>query len=166
MRVLDFEDGAFDTVLMLGNSFGYFSDEDNVRALSEAYRVLADGGFFCVEISNMEKYLDTMEPFAVEIVEGRFFSRLQCEWRKCWDPASQRVTTHEKHSIAETGEVLYEGPYDVRLFDFAEISRLLKRLGLREVASLPFSPDRGSLVDGLGETYGALEEVLFVGGIK
>lgn len=166
MRVLDFEDGTFDTVLMLGNSFGYFSEEENLRALSEAYRVLADGGFFCVEISNMEKYLDTMEPFAVEIVEGHFYSRLQCEWSKSWDSASQRVTTHEKHSIADTGEVLYEGPYDVRLFDYAEIAELLQNLGLRKLASLPFSPGRDSLADGLGETYGALEEVLFVGGIK
>lgn len=166
MRQLDFEDGAFNTVLVLGNSFGYFSEDDNLRALSEAYRVLADRGFFCVEISNKEKYLDTMEPFAVEIVEGQFYSRLKCEWSKSWDPASQRVTTHEKHSIADTGEVLYEGPYDVRLFDFVEISELLTQLGLRKIASLPFSPDRGSLADGLGETYGALAEVLFVGGMK
>jgi len=166
MRQLDFEDGAFNTVLVLGNSFGYFSEQDNFRALSEAYRVLADGGFFCVEISNKEKYLETMEPFAVEIVKGHFYSCLKCEWSKSWDPASQRVTTHEKHSVADSGEVLYEGPYDVRLFDFAELSGLLTQLGLRNVTSLPFSPDRDSLADGLGETYGALAEVLFVGGIK
>ncbi len=166
MRQLDFPDGSFSTVLVLGNSFGYFSEEDNLRVLREALRVLSGDGFFCVEISNKEKYLETMEPFAVEIIEGRFYSRLKCEWSKSWDPASKRLTTHEKHSIADSGKVLYEGLYDVRLFDNAEIAGLLENLGLRRLASLPFSPGRESLADGLGETFGALEEVLFVGGIK
>lgn len=166
MRQLEFEDGSFNTVLVLGNSFGYFSDEDNLRALSEAYRVLAEGGFFCVEITHKERYLETLVPFAVEIVNGRFYSRLKCEWRKSWDPASQRVTTHEKHSLANTGEVLYEGPYDVRLFGYAEIAELLQGLGLRSVGKRPFAPGRESLTEGLGETFGALEEVLFVAGIK
>lgn len=166
MRRLEFADGSFNTVLVLGNSFGYFSDEDNEKALSEAFRVLAKGGFLCVEITNKERYLATLEPFAVEIVRGRFYRKLKCEWRKTWNPASRRVTTHERHSVPDTGEVLYEGPYDVRLFDYAEIATLLESLGLRGVAHLAFSPGRESLADGLGETFGALEEVLFVGGIK
>ena len=166
MRKLDFADGAFNTVLLLGNSFGYFSDEENFSALSEACRILCNGGFFCLEITNKDMYLDTFEPFAEEIVEGRFNSRLKCEWRKSWDPFSQRVTTWEKHSTAETGEVLYEGPYDVRLFDRLEIIGMLENLGLRSVTCVPFSPGRESLEQGLGETFGAMEEILFIGGMK
>ena len=166
MRQLEYPDGAFQTVLVLGNSFGYFSDEDNLRALSEACRVLCDGGFFCLEITNKDEYLDTFEPFAEEIVEGRFHPRLKCEWSKSWDSDSKRVTTLEKHSVADTGEILYEGPYDVRLYDQEEIAGLLGNLGLRSVACLPFSPGRENLPQGLGETFGALEEILFIGGIK
>lgn len=166
MRELDYADESFATVLILGNSFGYFSDEDNLLALSEACRVLLDGGFFCLEITNKDSYLDTFEPFAEEIVEGRFHSRLKCEWNKNWDPISQRVSTREKHSIADTGEVLYEGPYDVRLFDQIEIVGMLEKLGLRSVTCLPYTPGKESLSQGLGETFGALEEVLFVGGTK
>ena len=166
MRQLKFADGAFRTVLSLGNSFGYFSDEENFRALGEAYRVLRDGGFFCLEITNKEKYLATLEAFTEENIQGRFFPRLKCEWRKSWDPTSKRVTTQEKHSLADSGEVLYEGPYDVRLFDHEEIVGLLENLGLQSVACLPFSPGREGLPKGLGETFGALEEILFVGGIK
>ena len=166
MRRLDYPDESFASVLILGNSFGYFSDEDNFRALSEACRVLREGGFFCLEITNKDSYLDTFEPIAEEIVEGRFHARLKCEWNKSWDPVSQRVSTREKHSIADTGEVLYEGPYDVRLFDQIEIVQLLENLGLRSVTCLPFTPGRESLSQGLGETFGALEEILFIGGIK
>ncbi len=166
MRQLDFQDGAFQTALILGNSFGYFSDEDNLLALSEACRVLDDGGFLCLEITNKEPYLATLETFSDEIVEGRFFPPLKCEWQKSWNPGNGRVTTQEKHSVAATGEVLYEGPYDVRLFDQDEIVGLLEDLGLRSVACLEFSPDRASLAPGLGETFGAMGEVLFVGGIK
>ena len=113
-----------------------------------------------------KRYLQTLEPFAEEIVEGRFYPRLKCEWRKSWDPASKRVTTQEKHSHADSGEVLYEGPYDVRLFDHEEIVGLLESLGLRSVTSIPFTPGRESLEKSHGETFGAMEELLFIGGIK
>lgn len=166
MRKLNFADETFNTVILLGNSFGYFSDEENLSALSEACRVLRKDGFFCLEITNKEEYLETFEPFMEEIVEGRFYSQLKCEWRKSWDPVSGRVTTREKHSVADTGEVLYEGPYDVRLFDNTEIASILENLGLRSVTCQPFSPGRESLAQGLGETFGALEEILFIGGIK
>lgn len=166
MRRLDFDDSTFNTALMLGNSFGYFSDEENVAALREACRVLSAGGFLCLEMTDKQKYLSSFEAHAEEIVEGRFHSRLRCEWSKRWNPDSQRLTTHEKHSVADTGEVLYEGPYEVRLFDEEEITGLLESLGLRSVTCLPFSPGKDSLAEGLGETYGALEEILFVGGIK
>lgn len=166
MRALRHPDESFATVLILGNSFGYFSDEDNWRALSEAIRVLKRGGFFCLEITNKASYLESFEPSAEEYVEGRFHTRLKCEWNKSWDPASRRVSTHEKHSIAETGEVLYEGPYDVRLFDRSEMIDMLEDLGLGSVTCLPFTPGRESLSHELGGTFGALEEILFVGGIK
>ena len=166
MRSLDHADQSFATVLMLGNSFGYFSDEDNLRALGEACRVLQRGGFFCLEITNKVSYMEAFEPVEEEFVEGRFHPRLKCEWSKTWDPASQRVTTYEKHSVADTGEVLYEGPYDVRLYEQDEIVAMLESLGLRKVTCVPFTPGRESLTEGLGETFGSLEEVLFVGGTK
>lgn len=166
MRSLDFPDGSFQTVLILGNSFGYFSDADNAMALNEACRVLAKGGFLCIEITNKELYLDTFETFMEEIVHGRFNNRLKCEWRKSWDASSQRVTTWEKHSDADSGKLLYEGPYDVRLFDHQEFVGMLAGQGLQSVTCIPFSPGRESLEQNLGETFGAMEEIVFIGGIK
>ncbi len=166
MRRLPFLDRSFETVLILGNSFGYFSDEENFQVLRESLRVLKPGGFFCLEITNKPHYLERFEPEEEEIVEGRFHERLRCEWRKHWDPESSRVTTWERHSAADSGQLLYEGPYDVRLFDEAEICGMLESLGLKNIRTLALSPGTESLGDGLGETFGAMGEILFVGGIR
>lgn len=166
MRQLDFADGAFRTALILGNSFGYFSDQENLQSLREACRVLGDGGFFCLEISHKDRYLAGLESFSEEYIEGRFHPRLKCEWSKSWDGNSRRVTTIEKHSIAASEEILYEGPYDVRLYDQDEISGLLEDLGLRHITCMSFSPGHEILPVELGETFGAMEEILFIGGVK
>ena len=57
LRALQFTDGVFQTALILGNSLGFYSDEQNVRTLREAHRVLKDGAFLCLEITNKERYL-------------------------------------------------------------------------------------------------------------
>ncbi|HWV56105.1 MAG TPA: class I SAM-dependent methyltransferase, partial [Longimicrobiales bacterium] len=50
MRALPFADGSFDAVFNVFTSLGLFArDEDDVRALSEARRVLAPGGRFLLE---------------------------------------------------------------------------------------------------------------------
>jgi D-alanine-D-alanine ligase len=166
MRRLSFEDDSFDTVLILGNSFGYFSDEENLTALRESLRVLKPGGFFCLEITNKQHYLESFEAEEEEIVEGRFHDRLRCEWRKAWNPESRRVTTWERHSLADTGKLLYEGPYDVRLYDEQEIREILEALGLMDVKMLALTPGKDGLANGLGETFGAMGEILFIGGIR
>jgi D-alanine-D-alanine ligase len=166
MRNLEFPDGSFRTAVIFGNSFGYFSDEENIGTLREVHRVLGDGGLFCVEITNKERYLETLEPVEQELIESERFGRLKSEWRKTWDGARSRVKTWEKHSSAISGKILYEGPYEVRLYDKVEMEELLRGIGFRSVVSLAFSPARDSLANGLGETFGAMGEVLFAGAMK
>ncbi len=166
MRELLFADGSFGTALLLGNSFGYFSDEDNLRSLCEIHRVLRPGGFFCIEITNKEAYLGSMAAFEREQVRGRYFDRLECEWRKSWSESTKRVTTWERHTQATTGRILYEGEYDVRLYGRAEILDLLGLVGFSRLETLAHAPDRATLGDGLGETWGALGELLFIGGTR
>ena len=53
MRVLAFRDGAFDTVVNLFTSFGYFDrDEQHFAVLQEVARVLARGGRFAMDFLN------------------------------------------------------------------------------------------------------------------
>ena len=45
----------FDLVLLMGNSFGYFeNDEGDVRVLEEIQRVLKVGGVLCVDLTDGE----------------------------------------------------------------------------------------------------------------
>ncbi len=166
MRELHFADGSFGTALILGNSFGYFSEEDNLRALCEVHRVLRPGGFFCLEITNKEAYLGSMVEFETEEIRGRYFDHLRCEWRKSWDEETKRVTTWERHSRAGTGRTVYEGNYDVRLYDREEILEILRLVGFRRIEALAHTPGRELIAAGQGETWGALGELLVIGATK
>lgn len=52
MRYLPFKHGAFDNVINLWTSFGYFSDEENRRVIREVSRVLRNGGNFLLDTFN------------------------------------------------------------------------------------------------------------------
>jgi D-alanine-D-alanine ligase len=162
LRQLQFADGAFASVLLLGNSFGYFADNENLAILREMRRLLHPGGLLCLEITRRDAYLATLVPYEEEIVLGRLHDRLRCQWWKSWDEASQRVITRERHSLPDTGEVVYEGPYDIRLYGWQELHGMLRRTGFRSPIRAPFTPAAKSLDGGLGETFGAMSEVLFV----
>ena len=162
LRRLGLAPGSFDTALLLGNSFGYFSDEENRAILEQIRRILRPGGLLCMEITNRDAYLERFEPYQDEVVRGRHYPELRCQWWKRWDPQTRRVHTIERHSHAATGEVIYEGPYDVRLYGWRELRGLLGEAGFPEPVRAPFTPALDSLAGGLGETFGAMSEVLFV----
>ncbi len=165
MRHLPIRDGCFRTVVLLGNSFGYFPEEQNLDVLCEAHRTLAPGGFFCMEITDRDAYLPNLRPFERERIQSRAFGELESSWTKSWDPATRRVHTWERHCRLSTGEVLYEGAYDLRLYGRDEIGQLLRAADFRAVGFHQGSPRELALAEGLGETLGAAGQVLFVGAL-
>ncbi len=165
LRRLQFRDGTFHTALLLGNSFGYFNDGENQAILREIRRVLASPAFLCLEITHRDNYLDALQPYEEEMVEGQLHPPLRCQWWKSWDPAIRRVITHERHTLAETGEVVYEGPYDMRLYDWPELRQILLSAGFTDLSRTSFTPPTTTLGSGLGSTFGAMSKVLFVGAV-
>lgn len=166
MRLLPTRDSFYRTAVLLGNSFGYFPENQNLRILREVYRTLDSGGFFCMEITDREAYLPTLKSFEEESIDSNAFGKLDSSWSKTWDASTQRVNTWESHRRHSTGEVLYEGSYDLRLYGREEISHLLEQVGFNSVTYQSRSPSELELQDGLGETLGAASEVLFVGAVK
>jgi len=162
LRRLMLAEDSFDSVLLLGNSFGYFDDVENRAMLDEMRHILRPGGLLCLEVTHREAYLAALEPYEEELIHGQRHERLRCQWWKSWDPESQRVETLERHSHADTGEVVYEGPYDVRLYSWRELRRLLVSAGFQSPVRASFAPPVETLQGGLGETFGAMAEVLFV----
>ncbi|MGH8905603.1 MAG: class I SAM-dependent methyltransferase [Egibacteraceae bacterium] len=51
MRAMPYS-GAFDAVVMWGNSFGYFDDDKNRQVLAEAYRALRPGGRLLLDMEH------------------------------------------------------------------------------------------------------------------
>jgi len=166
MRRLPTRSSYYRTVVLLGNSFGYFPETQNLSILREVYRTLDSGGFFCMEITDREAYLPNLKPIETESIDSETFGKLDSSWSKKWDASTQRVNTWESHRRRSTGEILYEGSYDLRLYGRDEISRLLEQVGFGSVTYQSRSPSELELQDGLGETLGAASEVLFVGAVK
>lgn len=162
LRQLGLAAASFDSVLLLGNSFGYFSDDDNRAILDEMRRILRPGGLLCMEITHREAYLAALVPYEEETIRGHRHDGLRCQWWKSWNPGSRRIVTMERHSRVDTGEVVYEGPYEVRLYGWRELRRHLLASGFGSPRRMSFSPSIETLAGGLGETFGAMSEVLFV----
>ena len=162
LRQLMLAEDSFDSVLLLGNSFGYFDDDENRVMLDEMRRILRPAGLLCMEVTHRDAYLAALEPYEEELIHRPGHDKLRCQWWKRWDPVLRRVKTLERHSRADSGEVVYEGPYDVRLYGWPELHRLLVEAGFHKPVRSSFKPAVETLEGGLGETFGAMSEVLFV----
>ncbi|MCZ7646732.1 MAG: class I SAM-dependent methyltransferase [Planctomycetota bacterium] len=87
MRALPFASGAFDAVVNLFTSFGYFEDEaENRRALGEAARVLRPGGVLLLDFLNLPHTLANLAPSSERAAGGETL----VETRR-YDPARGRI---------------------------------------------------------------------------
>lgn len=72
MRVLPFRQEAFDLVVNLFTSFGYFDDDaSHERVIQEVARVTAPGGSFVLDFLNTEHLRDTLVPYDERDIGGR-----------------------------------------------------------------------------------------------
>lgn len=162
IRDLPFAERSFSSALLLGKSFGYFSDEQNLDLLRQIRARLRPGGLTCLELPDREPYLASMP--GVETVErprldnGRETGEtLRSEFRCHWHAEAQRLVVRETHVIAESGRCLWEGSWDVRLYSADEIVELARAAGFREVLASEIR---------LLDAPGAKSDVLIVGAIR
>ena len=157
LRQPPFESSAFGSALLLGKSFGYFSERRNLELLRDVCAMLAPGGFFCLELPDREPYLASMQPVETEERVRANGERLRSVFRCRWSDASRRLLVRESHLLPERDEVFWEGEWDVRLYGAEEIERLLLAVGFAEVLVVPTR---------LVEAQGAKSDVLIAGAIK
>ena len=87
MRCLPFADSTFDWVLNFFTSFGYFETErENFQVLEEVVRVLVAGGRFLIDLFNVERVLETLEPRETRELNGR-----RVEIERWYDARAQRI---------------------------------------------------------------------------
>jgi D-alanine-D-alanine ligase len=141
-RTLPFEDDAFDVVLLLGNSFGYFdATADDHAVLDEVRRVVKSGGRVLLDITDGDY---TRKHFDRRSWEWADDQHLVCRERELAD-GDQRLVTREIIIDAEHG-VKKDQFYSERLYGRRGISRLLQDAGFCNVvfASLAGESERNA----------------------
>jgi SAM-dependent methyltransferase len=114
MRALPFAEGEFDAVINLFNSFGYFSQKDNLRSLREFARVLKPGGRLLIETANPGVLAETVEEHPRTRQEV-FDLSLTEEWG--YSPETRILTNHAVIRLA--GRSIRRS-YRIRLYTLAE----------------------------------------------
>lgn len=120
MRRLPFEDGAFDGVVNLFTSFGYFeSDAENEAALREAVRVLRPGCRLVLDFFNLKPTLAKLVAQTeslmgrTQVVEQRGYDPVRKRLEKAitlraFDGCSKRLTESVRAYAPEELEKLFE----------------------------------------------------------
>ena len=124
-RALPYEDNAFDVVLLLGNSFGYFdAARDDQVVLQEVRRVLVPGGRVLLDLTDGDYTRKEFHPRSWEWTSDQ---HLVCRERELADGGT-RLVAREIVIDGEQG-VQADQFYAERLYGRREISALLRHAG-------------------------------------
>ena len=124
MRSMGF-DQAFDVVLLLFTSFGYFVDEENLAVLKNIQKALRPGGMFLVDVPNRIPFVAHLPPaFVDEVGQDVMINR------GSYDEQTRRW--YNRRVVIRNG-VRKDKPFFVRLYDEREIQTLLREAGMDDV---------------------------------
>ncbi|PIW30830.1 MAG: D-alanine--D-alanine ligase [Rhodospirillales bacterium CG15_BIG_FIL_POST_REV_8_21_14_020_66_15] len=121
---------SFDCVLLLGNSFGYFEqEEDDLAVLTAVRRVLRSAGRLVLDVTDGEWMRQHYEPRTWEWIDG---NQLVCRERSLSGDRS-RLISREVVIHAEKG-VIADQFYAERLYSADSLTALLENAGFRDIA--------------------------------
>lgn len=146
MRRLPLAPAAFDAVVNLFTSFGYFTDEaENAAALREIARVLRPGGKFLIDHIHAAALAGSLVPESRRQVGGRTISE-----RRSLDPDRKRI--EKSIRIEHDAGPAIQYTESVRYYGVDELEGLLGQAGLAPIARFgslrggPFGPDAERMV--------------------
>ena len=127
-RYLCVADSAFDHVVIMGNSFGYFRDNlENKKILSEVLRILKPEGRILIDLINKDYVIASFRP-------------------QSWHEATDDLIVCRDRTLVNDGVIVREVvlskkrglvrdiTYFTRLYEKEEIHSILKNIGFREVS--------------------------------
>jgi len=128
-RKIRFPERSFDTVIVMGNSFGYFERaEDDLKVLENIARILRPGGNVVLDLTDGDWMRSHFEPRSWEWIDENHFV---CRERSL-AADNQRLVSRELVSHAERG-VIADRFYAERLYSADAITALLGDAGFRNV---------------------------------
>jgi len=128
-RNLPYKDNTFDYVLILGNSFGYFSNaSDDYKVLREVFKVLKPYGTLLLDIADGNYVRNHYKPYTWEWIDDKYVV------------LRERQLSHDKRLLisreivihAQKG-VIVDQIYSERLYSQSEIEEILKSAGFIDI---------------------------------
>ena len=137
-RKLPYPPDAFDIVMLLGNSFGYFETmEDDLRVLKEVFRVLKPWGRLLIDVADGGYLKENYQPRSWEWIDKKLFV---CRERSL-SLDEQRLISREVITNVEKG-VIADQFYAERLYSRDSFPQILKTAGFNDIIfHNEFSPD-------------------------
>lgn len=121
MRRIDYEN-VFDRVLMVFNSFGYFTDAENLDVLRRIARALKPGGLLGFDIAHRDGLFNNFHPhYVTEKGDSLMINRFS------FDVMTGRLVNDR---IIIRDGVRKDRPFSIRLYSVTEIRDLLASVGL------------------------------------
>lgn len=124
-RKIPYPNDAFDVVMILGNSFGYFETvEDDLRVLREVMRVLTPAGTLILDLTDGDYLRSNYQPRSWEWADRKLFV---CRERAL-SADGERLITREIINHTQKG-VLADQFYAERLYNKDTITQLIQEAG-------------------------------------
>lgn len=123
IRQIEFE-GAFDAVICLGTTFGFFDDESNRDVLSRLHGALKPGGKLLLDVVNRD-FAIRSQPNLV------WFQGDDCV---CMEESEFNYSTsrlHVKRTVMQEDGRQSDSEYSIRLYSLHELYALLRQEGFR-----------------------------------
>ncbi|KAJ3415881.1 hypothetical protein HDV05_003945 [Chytridiales sp. JEL 0842] len=131
-RQIPYEADSFDLVLLMGNSFGYFSSDDSDRqVLAEVKRVLKPGGYLVLDLTDGGYMRSEYSPRSWEWIDDSTFV---CRERQL-SKDGLRLVSREVITSVDEG-VIRDQFYQERLYAKEELEVVIEEMGLQIPASL------------------------------
>ena len=143
-RKIPFRDEAFDVVLNLFTSFGYFSDEENRGFIRSIARLLKPGGRYYIDYLNPRRVKNNLAEESTRERDGITITE-----KRRIDPFSRRIEKTILLRLEDHVQMFYES---VRLYEKEEMLAILETAGLGVEPILgassgePFGPESERMI--------------------
>jgi len=128
-RKLPYHPDSFDTVMILGNSFGYFETlKDDLRVLKEVFKVLKPWGKLLIDVADGEYLRENFQPRSWEWTGKKYFV---CRERSL-SLDRKHLISRELITHIEKG-IIADQFYSVRLYDRQTLTELLGAAGFSDI---------------------------------
>lgn len=119
---------SFESVIVMGGSFGYFvRDEENKKILEESFRLLKPGGGLLLDLPDKDCVLENFQP----VSNHKSGETLQVTRKRKLE--HDVIYCRETVTCAQKG-CLRENTYCIRLYSPEKISQMLEEVGFTDIS--------------------------------